>query len=83
MLWQNIDITHPLDVQETINETIWGRRIVDYMTQIKTGPWILKSPFGDVWDVTFDSPEFQWQPGGHLQVSVDWVETGQTSENTL
>jgi hypothetical protein len=83
MTWQNVEITHPLDIQSTINETVWGRRIVDYMTQIKTGPWTLKSPFGDVWDVVFGAPEYEWLGGGHLNVSVDWIETGQTSGATL
>lgn len=79
MLWTNKTITHPLDIQETISNTVWGRRIVEYMTQVKTGPWTLKSPFGDVWDVVFGAPDYQWKSGGHLEVSIDWIETGQTS----
>lgn len=39
-----------------------------------SGPHILKSPFGDVWFVEFDAPAFKYQPGGHLEVTVGWVE---------
>lgn len=38
------------------------------------GPHILKSPFGDVWYVEFDSPGFKYLPGGHLEVTMGWVE---------
>jgi hypothetical protein len=38
------------------------------------GPHILKSPFGDVWFVEFDAPAYKYQNGGHLQVTIGWVE---------
>ena len=38
------------------------------------GPHILKSAFGDVWLVEFDAPGFKYTTGGHLEVSIGWVE---------
>lgn len=38
------------------------------------GPHILKSPFGDVWQVEFDSPNYRYQLVGHLAVDIGWVE---------
>lgn len=39
-----------------------------------SGPHILKSPFGDVWFVEFDAPGYKYGTGGHLTVSIGWVE---------
>ena len=77
-LWVNTDIEAPEDEQVIINETWQGRRIIDYLTH-NAGPHILKSPFGDVWDVQFASPQYTWLPTGHLEVVLEWVETGNTS----
>jgi hypothetical protein len=76
--WQNTLIPFPTDEQLTINETLQGRRIVDYLTH-NAGPHIIKSPFGDVWDAQFETPEYSWLPVGHLEVTLKWVETGNTS----
>lgn len=38
------------------------------------GPHILKSAFGDVWQVEFDAPAFKYTSGGHLEVTIGWVE---------
>lgn len=38
------------------------------------GPHILKSPFGDVWAVEFDAPAYKHTTGGHLNVSMGWVQ---------
>jgi hypothetical protein len=72
-------VSLPSDAQKLYEETVLGRRLVDYLTFNK-GPHILKSPFGDVWAVEFSSPKFKWLQGGHLQVDLSWVETGQTSK---
>lgn len=68
----------PSDPQVLYDETILGRRLIDYLTFNK-GPHILKSPFGDVWDVDFAGPEYKWIKGGHLQVTLSWIETGTTT----
>jgi hypothetical protein len=77
-IWTNEDHVALDDEQSVYNHTIIGRRIVDYLTR-EPGPHILKSPFGDVWDVTFSAPDYEWQPGGHLYVELTWIEVGQTS----
>ncbi len=38
------------------------------------GPHILKSPFGDVWFVSFDAPAFKYTTGGHLEITMGWVQ---------
>lgn len=38
------------------------------------GPHILKSPFGDVWQVEFDAPDYRYLLVGHLTVEMGWVE---------
>lgn len=38
------------------------------------GPHILKSPFGDVWLVDFAGPAKKYLSGGHLQVTLQWIE---------
>lgn len=38
------------------------------------GPHLLKSPFGDVWRVEFDAPDFVYSGGGHMTVEIGWVE---------
>lgn len=38
------------------------------------GPHVLKSPFGDVWQVEFDAPDYVYSGGGNLQVQMGWVE---------
>lgn len=73
-------VPSPTDPQVFYPETVLGRRLVDYLT-FHAGPHILKSPFGDVWDVEFASPEYKWMQGGHLQVDLSWIETGNTSQN--
>lgn len=78
MIFANRDVESPDDPQNLINETVKGRRLLDYLTSNK-GPHILKSPFGDVWDAEFEGPKYKWLAGGHLQVDLNWVETGKTS----
>jgi hypothetical protein len=38
------------------------------------GPHILKSPFGDVWQVEFNGPSKDYELGGHLNVALTWTE---------
>lgn len=78
-IWDKREVASPSDSQVMYDYTIIGRRLVEYLTYVK-GPHILKSPFGDVWEVEFSSPSYQWMGGGHLQVSLEWVETGNTSQ---
>lgn len=79
-LWFNTETATPEDEQVIVTDTFLGKRIVDYITR-NPGPHILKSPFGDVWDVQFATPQYQWMPTGHLSVTLEWIETGNTSEN--
>jgi hypothetical protein len=78
-IFRNDIVPSPDDVQVLYNETIIGRRLVDYLTRNK-GPHILKSPFGDVWDVEFQGPTYKWLDSGNLQVTLTWIETGDTSQ---
>jgi hypothetical protein len=38
------------------------------------GPHQLKSAFGDVWAVEFDSPSFKYKASGHIEVTIGWIE---------
>src|SRR5436853_738441 len=78
MVYINQEVPSPEDPQVTINETILGRRILDYLTKNK-GPHILKSPCGDVCDAEFEGAQYKWQQGGNLNVDLNWTETGETS----
>ena len=79
-MWFNAETLAPEDSQLVMTDTFRGRRLVDYLTR-NPGPHILKSPFGDVWDVQFATPQYEWLPTGNLMVELEWVETGLTSEN--
>jgi hypothetical protein len=78
-IFRNDIVPSPDDFQVLYNETLIGRRLVDYLTRNK-GPHILKSPFGDVWDVEFQGPTYKWLDSGNLQVTLTWIETGNTSQ---
>lgn len=82
MIFKNEDVPDIIDFQNLINETIQGRRLIDYLVANR-GPHILKSPFGDVWDVQFEGPSYKWLPVGHLQVELTWIETGNTSRDSI
>jgi hypothetical protein len=81
-VWQNKEVALPSDEQVLYNETVIGRRLVDYIT-FNPGPHILKSPFGDVWDVQFMTPEYKWMAVGNLSVVLNWIETGTTSQVSI
>ena len=79
-LWFNEETVAPEDTQLLLTDTYRGKRLVDYLTR-NPGPHIIKSPFGDVWDAQFATPQYEWLPTGHLSVTLEWIETGTTSEN--
>jgi hypothetical protein len=56
-----------------INETVLARRRLDYLVNT-SGPHILKTPFGDVWDVEFAGPISTYSLGGHMQVELTYTE---------
>ena len=78
-LWENQMEALAGDVQTMIPHTQTGRDLIDYVT-FNPGPHIIKSPFGDVWDVQFTAPEYRWLPAGSLEVTLNYVETGSTSQ---
>ena len=49
---------------------------VEQIAYIKSnaGPHILKSPFGDVWQVEFSGPNKDYRGGGHLTITITWTE---------
>jgi hypothetical protein len=59
-------------------ETDIARSQIEYLLYY-AGPHILKNPFGDVFDVTFGSPDFSYAGGGHLSVTLTYTEVGATS----
>ncbi len=81
-VWTDMLVALPNDPQRFYQESVIGRRLLDYITHNK-GPHILKSPFGDVWDVEFAGPQYQWSGGGNLEVTLEWIETGQTSQVSI
>lgn len=38
------------------------------------GPHILKSPFGDIWNVEFSGPNKEYISGGHFSLTIVWTE---------
>lgn len=80
--WTDNLVALEYDPQRFYKESVIGRRLLDYITANK-GPHILKSPFGDVWDVEFAGPQYQWGPGGNLEVTLEWVEVGATSQVSI
>lgn len=81
-MWRNQQVTSPSNSSVTLNETIIGRRLLDYLTS-NAGPHILKSPFGDVWEVQFEGPEYRWLPAGALEASMNWVETSTNASGEI
>lgn len=55
------------------SETTTAKTQVAYIRDNK-GPHILKSPFGDVWEVEFSGPSKDYQAAGHLKVALNWTE---------
>lgn len=55
------------------DEVFDARRRINYIKSSK-GPHILKSPFGDVWEVEFSGPDKDYQMAGHMKVALAWTE---------
>lgn len=62
-----------LSIRWTTTERTTAKTQLDFLTTFP-GPHLLKSPFGDVWRVEFDSPDYKYAGGGHLDVEIGWVE---------
>jgi hypothetical protein len=57
----------PADARDTVVPQI------DYIKST-SGPHILKSPFGDLWQVEFSGPAKDYESGGRLNVVLTWTE---------
>lgn len=62
-----------LDIRWLSEERDNAKWYLDFLST-NQGPHILKSPFGDTWRVEFDSPDYKYTGGGHLGVTMGWVE---------
>lgn len=62
-----------LTIQWTAEDRVAARVYLDFLAN-SAGPHLLKSPFGDVWRVEFDSPDYRYSVGGHLAVEIGWLE---------
>ena len=62
-----LDMTFTKDERETAKARLL------YLAETQ-GPHILKSPFGDVWQVEFAGPVIKYTPGGHMAVTLAWIE---------
>lgn len=71
-----------VDVTYQESESWVGRTQIEYLLYY-AGPHILKTPFGDVYDVTFGSPDYSYQGGGSLNVTLTWIEVGATNNPGL
>lgn len=55
------------------DEVATAKDQVDYIKS-NAGPHVLKSPFGDIWEVEFGGPTKDYEGGGHMTVSLTWIE---------
>lgn len=62
-----------LDIVWQADEVPQAQATLDHLVATE-GPHILKSPFGDVWLVDFAGPSKKYLSGGHLQVTLQWIE---------
>lgn len=72
------DVTVSFDQSESAT----GKDRIEYLLYY-AGPHILKNPFGDVFDVTFGSPDYKYVGGGHLDATLTWIEVGATNNPGL
>jgi hypothetical protein len=77
MMYSAREIEWPIGSGRFYTYTVVGRRMMAFLLNTP-GPHILKSPFGDVWMVEFQAPTMRPVSGGHLEVEVSWIETGQS-----
>ena len=61
------------DMTFTSDERTDAKRRLEWLAE-NQGPHILKSPFGDVWLVEFSGPSFKYTGGGHMTVTIAWIE---------
>lgn len=71
-----------VDVTFFEEESAIARQRIEYLLYY-AGPHILKNPFGDVFDVTFGSPDYQYLPAGNMEATLTWIETGATNNPGL
>ncbi len=71
-----------VDVAYLDEETMDARHQIEYLL-FYAGPHILKTPFGDVYDVTFGSPDYKYLGGGNMNATLTWIETGATNNPGL
>jgi hypothetical protein len=50
-----------------------GKAHIEYIKS-NAGPHILKSPFGDIWQVEFSGPTKDYMGGGHMNATLVWTE---------
>ncbi len=62
-----------IDLRYMSSERVAAKIQLMFLAEVQ-GPHVLKSPFGDVWLVEFDSPDYRYLGGGNLDVQIGWVE---------
>ena len=62
-----------LEMTFTKDERDDAKRRLEYLAET-AGPHILKSPFGDVWQVEFAGPVYKYTGAGHMTVTLAWIE---------
>lgn len=71
-----------VDIAYLEEEVTDAKEEIEYLL-FYAGPHILKTPFGDVYDVTFGSPDYKYLGGGNMNVTLTWIETGATNNPGL
>lgn len=62
-----------LECKWTSDEVVAAKAQLAYIRSVP-GPHVLKSPFGDAWEVEFGGPTKTFEGGGHLSVVLTWIE---------
>jgi hypothetical protein len=71
-----------LDVTWLPEEKRIAEAQIDYLLS-NAGPHTLKNPFGDVYDVTFGTPDGSYQGAGVQNMTLTWIEVGNRTHNVL
>jgi hypothetical protein len=69
-----------LECQWVAEETKTAREQTEYLYR-ERGPHILKSPFGEVFEVEFAGPASRYSSGGHLNMTLSYIETSQKTSD--
>lgn len=69
-----------MDITWTPEEKFTAEAQVDYLLY-DAGPHILKNPFGDVYEVTFGTPDGKYGPVGVQDMTLTWIEVGDNTHN--